>query len=264
MKVGILLGTLGAGSLKRDLQRAMAIGIHGIQLWAVNNELDPRELSRSGREEFAGYLDSLGLELSALCGDIGGFADPATVDERIERTKAVFDLCIDLQTPILTTHIGAVPDDASSRAYLDLASAVRDVSEYAVNRGCCLAIETGPESAESLAGFIAVVKSDGTKVNYDPANLCMNGFDHIGGVKTLAPHIVHTHAKDGVYESGKHGKYQEVALGKGDVDFPRYLAALRDISYTGFLTVEREHGDDPAAGMVEAVTFLKRQEGVEP
>ncbi|MBX7258329.1 MAG: sugar phosphate isomerase/epimerase [Candidatus Hydrogenedentes bacterium] len=264
MKVGIILGSLGTGSLKRDLQRAMAIGVHGIQLWVVDNELDPRELSGSGREELADYMESLGLECTALCGDVGGFADLSVADERIARTKSFIDLCVDLKTPILTTHIGTVPDDASSRAYQDLANAVREVSEYAVNRGCCLAIETGPESAESLAGFIAAVKSDGTKVNYDPANLCMNGFDHIGGVKTLAPYIVHTHAKDGVYESGKHGKYQEVPLGKGDVNFPRYLAALRDISYTSFLTIEREHGDDPAADIVEAVTFLKRQEGVEP
>ncbi|MFA6239991.1 MAG: sugar phosphate isomerase/epimerase [Candidatus Hydrogenedentales bacterium] len=264
MKVGIILGSLGTGSLKRDLQRAMAIGVHGIQLWVVNNELDPRELSRTGREELVDYMDSLGLERSALCGDVGGFCDPGTVDENIARTKSVFDLCVDLHTPILTTHIGTVPDDATSRAYQELVGAVRDISDYAVNRGCCLAIETGPESAEALAQFIVDVKSNGAKANYDPANLCMAGFDHIGGVKALAPYIVHTHAKDGVFESEKKGKGLEMPLGKGDVDFPRYLAALRDVSYSGFLTVERECGDDPASDIVEAVTFLKRQEGVEP
>jgi sugar phosphate isomerase/epimerase len=220
--------------------------------------LDPKNLSRSGRQDLVAYMASVGLERSALCGDIGGFGDPATVEERIAHTKLMFDLCVDLRTPILTTHIGRVPDDANSRAYADLAAAVREVAEYAAARDCCFATETGPESGKALAEFLETVRNDGAKVNYDPANLCMAGFDQITDVYELRKFIVHTHAKDGMA-----GKEQEVALGKGDVDFPRYLAALRAIGYGGYLTIERECGADPVADIAEAVTFLKRQEGVE-
>jgi len=257
MKVGIITASLPM-ELRAALRRAKEIGAHGVQLWVANNELDPRRLSRSGREDLVSYMNWLELERSALCGDIGGFADPATVEERIQHTKEMFDLCVDLHTPILTTHIGVVPEDKSSREYHALMAAVREVAEYAVERDCCFATETGPEPGDSLAAFLTAVNSGGAMVNFDPANLCMSGFDYIRDVHALKNFIVHTHAKDGLK-----GKPEEVPLGKGDVDFPPYLGALREIGYTGYLTIERECGSDPVADIIEAISFLKRQEGVE-
>ncbi len=244
------------------LRKARELGAHGVQLWIVDNDLDPRYLSKSGRDELITYMAAIPLERSALCGDIGGFADPATVDERIARTKAMLDLCVDLFTPILTTHIGVVPKDA--QAYAGLLEAVREVGNYAAERGCCLATETGPEEPESLARFLEATASPGAMVNYDPANLCMNGFDHVRGVDVLKPYIVHTHAKDGIYRSALEGGYREVALGQGDVDFPTYLAALRHAGFDGYFTIERECGDDPVADISEAVAFLRTLEGVDP
>ena len=48
----------------------------------------------------------------------------------------------------------------------------------------------------------------------------------------------------------------ELPLGEGDVDFPNYLKALNEIGYHGFLTIEREVGEDPAADIRKAVDFL--------
>ena len=175
----------------------------------------------------------------------------------------MFDLCVDLKTPILTTHIGVVPKDHGSREYAMLLDAVREVAAYAAERDCCFATETGPEEPKSLAAFLDAVNSSGARVNYDPANLCMNGFDHVGGVAILSRFIVHTHAKDGIRNSANEGGYKEVALGKGDVGFPEYLAALRAVGFSGYLTIERECGDDPVADITEALHFLKTQEGVD-
>ena len=36
-----------------------------------------------------------------------------------------------------------------------------------------------------------------------------------------------------------------------------YLAALEEVGYHGFLTIERELGEDPAADMAMAVGFLE-------
>ncbi len=262
MKVGIITASLPLPT-REALRKAKELGAHGVQLWIVDNDLDPRRLSRSGREDLITYMAGLSLERSALCGDVGGFADPARVDEGVARTRQFIDLCVDLFTPVLTTHIGVVPED--ERAFDAMLDAVRDVAEYAAERGCFLATETGPESPERLGEFLRRVESEGAKVNYDPANLCMNGFDHMAGVRELAPYIVHTHAKDGIYRSAvDQGEYKEAALGKGDVDFPEYLAALRSIGFDGYLTIERECGDDPVADIAEAIRFLKTQEGVDP
>lgn len=47
-------------------------------------------------------------------------------------------------------------------------------------------------------------------------------------------------------------------LGQGGVDFDGYMKALEDIGYTGFLTIEREVGENPAADIALAVEFLNR------
>ena len=49
----------------------------------------------------------------------------------------------------------------------------------------------------------------------------------------------------------------ELPLGDGDVPFAKYLAALEEIDYKGFLTIEREVGDDPTADILRAVEFLQ-------
>ena len=46
-------------------------------------------------------------------------------------------------------------------------------------------------------------------------------------------------------------------MGEGSVPFDKYLAALDDIGYRGFLTIEREVGDDPAADISLAANFLR-------
>ncbi len=262
MKVGIITASLPMET-KAALRKAKEIGAHGVQLYVAHTDLDPRKLSKSGRDDLMAYMASLELERSALCGDIGGFADPAKVDERVAHTKEMFDLCVDLKTPILTTHIGMIPEDKASNDYADMLGAVREVADYAAARGCCFATETGLESGEGLARFLGEVASPGAKVNFDPANLCMNGYDHLEDARALSDWIVHTHAKDGIYRSAKEGGYKEVPLGKGGVDFPKYLPVLREIGFEGYLTIERECGDDPVADIVEAIKFLKGQEGVE-
>jgi sugar phosphate isomerase/epimerase len=52
--------------------------------------------------------------------------------------------------------------------------------------------------------------------------------------------------------------FTEVPLGTGKVDFPAYLKALNDIGYHGFLTIEREVGDNPEKDIRTAVDFLRK------
>ena len=134
------------------------------------------------------------------------------------------------------------------------------------------AIETGPELAVVLKEFLDGLHSTGVAVNLDPANFVMvTGDDPVQAVYTLKDYIVHTHAKDGrrlhhvepevlygLEEAEMLGdaSYIELPLGEGDVDFPNYLKALHEIGYQGFLTIEREVGDDPEGDIGAAVKFL--------
>jgi len=92
----------------------------------------------------------------------------------------------------------------------------------------------------------------GLAVNYDSSNLTRRGLDAIKGVADLGPWIIHTHAKDGLRTG------EEVALGKGNVDWNAYIAALSAADYDGFLTVEREKlTESPDTEAKHAAEFLK-------
>ena len=49
------------------------------------------------------------------------------------------------------------------------------------------------------------------------------------------------------------------ALGEGGVDWDAYLRALREVGYDGFLTIERECGDEPAKDIASASEFLRER-----
>lgn len=51
--------------------------------------------------------------------------------------------------------------------------------------------------------------------------------------------------------------FKELPLGEGKVDWNRYLKALQDVGFDGFLTIERETGANPADDIIKAAEFLK-------
>lgn len=261
--------------LRASLETAARLGANGVQLYAVEGEISP-EMSAAARAQTRDMLASCGLEISALCGDLGtgGFAFRENNPKKVERSKRIVDLAKDLGTDIVTTHIGVVPQDPTCERFAVMQQACAELADYAASVGAHFAVETGPEPALTLKGFLDTIRSDGLGVNLDPANLKMVcDDDPTLAVYLLKDYIVHTHAKDGVMLYYKDpeiiyglkqetivtdSSFAEVPLGKGSVDFPEYLKALENIGYTGYLTIEREVGDDPEKDIADAVAFLKQ------
>ena len=255
IKIGVMIESFRLG-VRQGIEKAAEIGADGFQLYVSVGEMAPDNLSKSGRREFKKFVADMGLEISALCVEMGGYTDAATVDEKVARTNAMFDLGVDLDVVVHTGHIGVIPDDPAAPERETLAGALRDLGAYAAERGRCIAAETGPEDTALMHDFLASIGSEAIKVNYDPANLVMKGFDPVRGVYELADFIVHTHAKDGArYDDGSR---KEVPLGEGQVPWERYIAALREIGFDGFYTIEREVGDNPVEDIVAAKRFLEQ------
>jgi L-ribulose-5-phosphate 3-epimerase len=255
LKVGVMIESFRLG-VRAGIAKAADVGADGFQIYVTNGEMYPDNLSVSGRQDFLDYVNNQGLVISALCGDFGQpYTSEDGLGELVEKSMKVIDLAVDLKTPIITTHIGVVDEEKSARSRSIMADSLNYLGEYADKRGVVFATETGPEPGPVLAEFIASLKTDAVKANFDPANLAMMGFDVIEGVKALAPYIVHTHAKDGIKQDDGSGK--EVPLGEGSVPWDEYIAAMDEAGYTGFYTIEREVGDDPAADVVKAIDFLR-------
>ncbi len=260
--------------IRTALEKAAALGADGVQIYATRGKLSPEQLTPSGRKELLDMVKSNGLRVSALCGDLGcGFHRPERNPELIEKSKRILDLAKELETDIVTTHIGVVPADPEHPRFRIMQDACGQLAAYADSIGAHFAVETGPETSAVLKTFLDSLHSTGVGVNLDPANLVMvTGDDPVAAVHNLKDYIVHTHAKDGVKLWDRDPElvygiredplvtspsFEEVPLGKGSVPFREYLAALEEIGYRGFLTIEREVGDDPAKDIATAVEFLK-------
>lgn len=257
------------------IKAAAGIGAQGIQMYATSGEHAPENMTADKKAELLSMMNDSGLVFSALCGDLGkGFGDPELNPSLIEKSKRILDLAKELGTNVVTTHIGVVPTDKSHPRYAIMQEACRELAEYADSMDAHFAIETGPETAVVLCEFLDSLGSRGVAVNLDPANLVMvTDDDPVKAVYTLKNYIVHTHAKDGRMLYNKNSEeiyngtakdhvvtgpsFEELPLGKGGVDFPAYLAALEDIGFKGFLTIERECGDDPLGDIKAAADFLR-------
>ncbi|MBQ8227629.1 MAG: sugar phosphate isomerase/epimerase [Clostridia bacterium] len=265
------------------VKKAALVGADGIQVYASHGNMAPENMDAQKRREFKALVEDNGLVISALCGDLGGggFVHKDQNPHKVEKSKRILDMAKELGTDIVTTHIGVVPEDKNSERYKIMQEACFELSSYADSIGAHFAVETGPETSLMLKGFLDSLGSTGVGVNLDPANLVMvTGDDPVQAVYNLKDYIVHTHAKDGVQNfyvhpdkvygmpgadkiliEGEHvtdaDSFEEVPLGTGSVPFPEYLAALDDIGFNGFLTIEREVGDDPAKDISAAVEFLR-------
>lgn len=269
--IGVILDSFRT-DLTTALDKAVAVGASGLQVYATSGAFSPESLSPQKRREFLDMCKSRGLTISALCGDLGqGFANPEKNPELIERSKRILDLAKDLETDVVTTHIGVVPADTDCDTFRIMQDACGQLAAYADSLRAHFAIETGSELSAVLKTFLDTLHSTGVAVNLDPANLVMvAGDDPVKAVHNLKEYIVHTHAKDGrmlrrvnpetIYNGTldfAEAPFIELPLGQGDVDFPAYLSALNDIGYTGYLTIEREVGDDPEGDIRLAVNFLQ-------
>ncbi len=262
---------------REAIKKAADIGLEGLQMYATGGENAPENLSGDKARDLLNYVKDCGLKFSALCGDLGhGFGNAELNPQLIEKSKRILDLAKELECDIVTTHIGVVPNDPEHERYKIMQEACHELAVYADSLGSHFAIETGPETSATLKNFLDGLGSTGVAVNLDPANLVMvTGDDPVVAVHNLKDYIVHTHAKDGkmlvkgnpdyiygvvhpVPEEFQGIKYfEEVPLGTGSVDFPKYLAALEEIGYKGYLTIEREVGPDPAGDIEMAASFLR-------
>lgn len=278
MKIGVILESFRK-EFKEAVKEAAKLGADGVQMYA-NTQTVYADMSGREIREVKKVLDGEGLKVSALCGDFGCEMYYTRDKSLIDREKKIMSIAKELGTDIVTTHIGVVPEEKDCPQYESMREVCRELAKFADSMGGHFAVETGPERAQLLKDFLDGLDSRGVAVNLDPANLVMcAGDDPVSAVHILKGYIVHTHAKDGIMlkktdtrtlyapsffglqpsDWGEHIK--EMPLGEGNVPWTAYIAALREIGYDGYLTIERECGETPAEDIAKAVTFLKKYIG---
>ncbi len=189
----------------------------------------------------------------------GGFGDPATRAERLDRFRWALQRTTELGLKDIMLHAGFLPDvrDPLRKAFLDTLAQVADL---AARVGITVAFETGQETAKLLRRTLDDLNCPNLKVNFDPANMLLYDMDDpLEAIELLAPDIRSVHLKDANRPKVKGTWGEEVPLGKGQTNTKAFVQALQRVGYRGPLCIEREAGtqEQRYRDIEHGVTFLR-------
>ena len=200
-------------------------------------------------------LDKYGIEATSIV--VGGpgkevwdfYGGPLTIGlvpretraARIAHIKRASDFAKQCGVPAVQTHCGFIPENPNDPVYTETVGALIDVVGYCRRNGQNFRYETGQETPITLVRAMKDVGLDNQGVNFDLANLILYGkANPVDAIEILGPYVQGIHAKDGMWPTNPKDLGEEVAIGKGKVDFPRIIARLKEMKYPGAVTIERE------------------------
>ncbi len=223
----------------------------------------PHAASRTqeNADRFLARLSELNIKLTCVFGGFEGesYADIPTVSRtvglvppetraaRLQEMKEIADFAKLLSCNVVGLHLGFVPHDTSSTLYQEVIAVTRDLCDYCERHDQSVHLETGQETADGLLQFIQDVARANLFINFDPANMILYGTgEPIEALKKVGKYVRSVHCKDGKWAKNPGQEWgQEVPLGHGDVNIEAYLRTLKEIGYTGPLTIEREIPQEP-------------------
>jgi sugar phosphate isomerase/epimerase len=173
----------------------------------------------------------------------GGFGNPATRSERLERFQWALDRTRALGLTDLMLHAGFLPEpgDPDRKPFLDT---LAEVSDLAKTKSITVAFETGQETADLLRRTLDDLKCPNLRVNFDPANMLLyDKGDPLRAVEILGPDIRSVHVKDANRPTVAGNWGEEVPLGQGQVNIRQFVQTLKRVGYRGPLCIEREVGN---------------------
>jgi sugar phosphate isomerase/epimerase len=245
------------------LEVVRELGIPTIHLHAPHRSTRTPERARA----FLDQLRAMGVKITVVFGGFEGesYADIPTVartvglvpretrNERTQELKEISDFARLLEVDAIGLHVGFVPHDRSDPLYQEVVAVTREVCDHCQHNGQRLHLETGQEAADTLLGFLSDVGRDNLFVNFDPANMILYGSgEPIEALRKVGKYVRSVHCKDAKWAANPGKEWgREVPFGQGDVGAENFLRTLKELGYTGPLTIEREIPEEPARQKAE-------------
>lgn len=229
--------------------------------------------------------DSTGEKLTAACRKYGvnvstfwaGYSGPAVwnfiegpstiglVPEkyramRVKELKNAATWAAKYGLPSITTHVGFLPEDPGDPLYTGTVDALKEIVAHCRALGIGFWFETGQETPVTLLRTIERIGMDNVGINLDTANIILYGkANPLDALDVFGKYVRDLHIKDGFYPTTGDELGRQVPLGKGKVDFKAVVSKLKELGYTGPLTLERECGDaaDEIADLRACIAMLE-------
>ena len=259
------------------LRRLAAIGYAGVELmadvphaWPAGLLPDQKRLIRDTLQRYGLAVSNINaFMMNAIADPRQPYWHPSWIEPdphyrriRIEHTKRALTLAGELGAPNITTEPGGplAPGMSFEQGLELFVSELGPVVEHAEQQGVMLLVEPEPglliESTEEYLRFAEQIESPMLGLNFDIGHMYCVGEDPAESIRKLAPHIRHVHLEDIASDR----VHQHLIPGEGAIDFSSTLAALGEIGYQGWVTIELypylENPDTAAGTALERVAPL--------
>lgn len=223
-----------------DLEAQLALlaeeGVHGLELrgaWGKNVlDLSAAELRRA-----RSLLDAYDFSVSAVGSPIGKsqLAQPLAFEEdRMQRALTAAEALRTDKIRVFSFYYEGAPEAARDEVLARMALLAGD----AERAGAVLVHENEKgiygDIPSRCAEIMRAVGSPALRMAFDPANFVQCGVRPMREAwPLLAEYVTHVHIKDALLADGA-----VRPAGQGDGDIPALLAALNELGYQGYLTLE--------------------------
>ena len=269
MKIGVLVSLEPGLDIVEEIKKVKDMGLSSCQIKCWNMECYTDEAA----EKIKYALNEYGVTLSTLwCGWRGktawnfyegqntlGIVPTYLRDERVEDLILGSDFGKKIGATQIATHAGFLPENPMSDLYKDVVEVLRKIASHCKENGQYFLFETGQETPVTLRRTIEDIGLPNLGINLDPANLILYGkANPVDALDTFGQYVLDIHAKDGCYPTNGHDLGEETPLGQGKVNFPRFIARLKELGYDGAITIEREiSGDQQIKDILMAKNMLE-------
>jgi sugar phosphate isomerase/epimerase len=280
INLGFSTNAFKRSTLEEAIEAIARAGYSGVELMADVPHAYPPSFDSAARLKIKHLIGSLGLKVSNINAftlfALGDTYHPTwiEVDERqrelrIEHTMACIELANEMECGTISVQPGGPmigSDEDRSTAERRFADGLERLLPLAERKNVTIAVEPEPglliQTAAEYQEFKKAYFRDDRrmKMNCDIGHLFCVGDDPARIIREMGDEIVHVHLED----IGANRVHQHLTPGKGVIDFRSIFAALGEIGYGGWVTVELYPYETTAAGIAEqAFKYLKPILGVD-
>jgi sugar phosphate isomerase/epimerase len=254
--------------LEEAIDAIAAIGYRGVEIMADVPHAYPPDMSPARRAAVKRQIESLGLKVSNVNAFTlfaeGDTYHPTWIEDnemlRVKRITHTIE-CVQMASDFGASTISLQPGGPTISNPLcheaigeTFADGLARVLPAARQRNITLAIEPEPGLFIQTAAEYVQFKNRWFKdeplirMNCDIGHLFCVGEDPATVIRDMPEHIAHVHLED----IGDNRVHQHLTPGRGAIDFRSIFAALNDIGYKGWVTVELYPYETTAAGVAKA------------
>ncbi|MBR5307664.1 MAG: sugar phosphate isomerase/epimerase [Clostridia bacterium] len=253
MKIGVIVNL--KENIAEEFARLRELGIYTCQLACWNMGLYNDKMA----ETVLCAAKEYGIEVTAVWAGWSGYNEwnfqygpvtlgivpPATRHGRILQLKKGSDFAKKLGVTDVITHAGFLPENPNTIEFCEVVAAIKEIAAHCKNNGQYFLFETGQETPVTLLRTIVASGMDNLGINLDPANLILYGKGNpVDALDVFGKYVRGVHGKDGCYPTDPYSLGNETPLGDGKVNYPAFIAKLKEIGYDGAITIEREISGD--------------------